>query len=336
MNLLYEKKLRTFYTDKQAIRKPVGTSRSPLKPYLLMEKLKVYQLDSYFDINTNFSPYEESDFAVAHELQYIKDFFQGIEPAASSNFLDWNPSFAESIRYTNASLYNAQKYAVENPNFITFSPTSGFHHARPSGGSAFCSFSGQVISALKLYRDENLRKKFGKPIRTAWIDMDGHFGNSIGDTYSFARDLKDAIPEEMNINPDGRGKDYLSDLSKKLDKLAGAVLKGEIQSVCFAQGADSHSSDDMGHQLNTVEWIEAHTMVYRKIFELAEQLNRPVPLTLSLFGGYRSDDYDSVLNLHIKNLSSCLEILTGQNVDFQIGDEKGSNNRKKRIIRISN
>ena len=330
----YEKRIKTFYTEKQAIKEPVGTSYSPLKPYLLMEKLKMYQLDRHLDVDGNFSPYEESDFAIAHKLDYIRDFFQGVEPAASSNYLSWNPVFANSIRYTNSSLYEAQRYALENPGSITFSPTSGFHHAGPNRGSAFCSFSGQVISALKLYRDQNLRKKYGKPICTAWIDMDGHFGNSIGDTYSFAPDLKQAIPEEFNINPEGRGRSYLNDLAKKLDHLSRAVLQGEIQSICFAQGADSHASDDLGFQLNTPEWIEAHTMVYNKILEITKELKKPIPLTLSLFGGYRSDDYDSVLNLHSKNLASCLEILAGVEVNFQIRDAEEAGRRKKRIIRF--
>ena len=57
---------------------------------------------------------------------------------------------------------------------LTFSPTSGFHHARPEGGSGFCTFSGQVIASLKIYEE--------KKLVGAYLDLDGHYGNSIEDS----------------------------------------------------------------------------------------------------------------------------------------------------------
>ncbi len=305
--LNYESKLLTFYTENQAVKKPVGLSRSPMKPYLLMEKIKDSKLSDSFAIQSTFKPFINEDFYLAHEPNFVDDFFKGIDPSASSNHLRWNKDFAESIRFTNSSLYHAQKYAVENPNSITFSPTSGFHHASPGEGRAFCTFSGQVISAVKLYRE--------KGTRTAWIDMDGHFGNSIEDSRYFVPDLNEAIPEGMNLNPKkGKGISCLESLSLGLEKITDEIKNGRIDSICYAQGADSHIWDDLRvpeSMLNTKDWISAHRMVFQTIRDLSTTLGKPIPLTLSLFGGYRENDYDSVLNLHILHLQSCLDILCG-------------------------
>ena len=320
----YNSKIYTLYTENQAIRERVGTSRSPMKPYLLMEKIGNSKLSDSFTIQSKFKPFINEDFYLAHEPNFVDDFFKGIDPSASSNYLRWNKTFAESIRYTNSSLYHAQKYAVENPNSITFSPTSGFHHAIPSEGRAFCTFSGQVISAVKLYRE--------KGIRSAWIDMDGHFGNSIEDSRYFVPDLNSAIPEGMNLNPKkGNGYTCLESLSLGLEKIAEEVKNGRIDSICYAQGADSHIWDDLRVQetmLNTEDWITAHRMVFQTIRDLSTTIGKPIPLTLSLFGGYRDDDYDSVLNLHILNLQSCLEILCGEKPKYVMEEVLA----KKRIL----
>ncbi len=327
---MYNKKVSVFYRAEQAIQNPVGFSNSPMKPFLLMNKINSMNLSSYFDIKNDFRPFTNSDFEIAHEKEYIENYFNGIQPLAGSNGLQWSSEFANSIRYTNSSLYHAQKYSLENPESICFSPTSGFHHASPQSGGGFCTFSGQVIAALKLYEDDSLKKIYGARIVTAWLDLDGHYGNSIRDTYSFAPKLKKAIPDEFNINPSGYGQDYLLDLSTKLELLKVAFLENRVHCICFAQGADSHRDDQLGSQCTTEEWIEAHEKIFTFIRDLTEVLKKPIPLTLSLFGGYRDDDYNSVLNLHLKNLVSCLQILCGQTVDLKLGEEVG-NGRKNKI-----
>lgn len=326
---MYNKKVSTFYRAEQAIQSPVGFSNSPMKPFLLMNKINSMNLSSYFDIKNEFRPFTNSDFQIAHEKEYIENYFNGIQPLAGSNGLQWSSEFANSIRYTNSSLYHAQKYSLENPGSICFSPTSGFHHATPHSGGGFCTFSGQAISALKLYEDDSLKKIYGTRIVTAWLDLDGHYGNSIRDTYSFAPKLKKAIPDEFNINPSGYGQDYLLDLSNKLELLKVAFLENRVHCICFAQGADSHRDDQLGSQCSTEEWIEAHIKIFTFIRDLAEVLKKPIPLTLSLFGGYRDDDYNSVLNLHLKNLVSCLQILCGQTVDLKLGEEVGNGKKNK-------
>ncbi len=284
-------------------------SRSPEKPRLLRKFLFDKGLYSNFNEINAWAPYTREDFLAAHETGYVDNFFAGIQPDCSSNGLEWSEQFAESVRYTNSSLYHAIKGALENPAAIALSPASGFHHARPYGGSGFCTFSGQAIASLKLYKD---KRAVG-----AYIDLDGHYGNSIEDTRQFAgADLDVAVPPGFNINPDGRHKRYIADLDSKLKTLEDKVLAGAIHYIVFCHGADSHEWDDLGSQCTTEEWFECSKMVYSMIKRIDDKLGRPFPLALALFGGYRQHDYESVLNLHAGDLVICLETLCGAAIHF--------------------
>ena len=43
---------------------------------------------------------------------------------------------------------------------------------------------------------------------------------------------------------------------------------------------------------------------------------KQIPLILILFGGYRKDDFNSVLSLHTADLVTCLNILCGGNINY--------------------
>ncbi len=303
-------KIQVFYRPEQVLREDnnYNFSKSPLKPKLLIEFLQKHGLWNYFDLHSDWQPFQKKDFLLAHTEEYVHGFFSGIRGICESNGLKWSVQFADSVRYTNASLYEAIRFAVLNPSHITFSPTSGFHHAHPHSGSGFCTFSGQVIASVKMYRE------YG--ISGAYIDLDGHFGNSIEDARSFVKDLNQAVPMGCNINPDGEGKLYLKDLQKRLSVLYEKLITQQIHYVVFPHGADSHEWDDMDGQCTTEEWLQSSNMVYTMILNASKKLGKPVPLTLTLFGGYRSDDYDSVLSLHTDDITICLNILCGSAIDY--------------------
>jgi acetoin utilization deacetylase AcuC-like enzyme len=243
------------------------------------------------------------------DLSYVEEFFSG-KGRCSSNALSWSPQFAESVRYTNASLYSAIKNAVTNPSEVSFSPTSGFHHARPSGGSGFCTFSGQVIASLKIYRELGLKG--------AYLDLDGHFGNSIEDSRYYCKDLNSAVPLDFNINPVGTDEDYLADLGRWLSRLKHAILEGKIDYVVWCHGADSHEHDQLGHQCSTEYWVGCSTLFWRWVKEIDQELGRPLPVACALFGGYRDDDYQSVLSLHTSDFVECFKELLGIDVKYTI------------------
>lgn len=302
-------KITVFYNEKQVAIKNIAEhsySKSPLKPKLLIEYLIKNGFGDNLNIVSDFDPFTPEIFKIAHTEEYINDFFSGTG-LCSTNSIPWSPELAESVTYTNSSLYNAIKYAYKNPEILTFSPTSGFHHAMPERGCGFCTFSGQVIASVKLYRELG--------IRGAYFDLDGHFGNSIEDSRGFVPDLDDAII--MNVNPEKEGLDYLVDLANNLKDLAALIKAGYINYVVWAHGADSHEWDQLGHQLSTEEWIEASQMFYSTIKNLEQDLGKSIPVILTLFGGYRDDDYESVLSLHTSDIREGLSILSEVEIPYK-------------------
>jgi acetoin utilization deacetylase AcuC-like enzyme len=298
-----DRQIHVFYRPEQVRAAESGRifSRSPLKPRLLLEFLTRYGIDSHFVRHDGWLPFGREDFLLAHTVEYVDAFFAGRQPLCESNELEWSVQFADSVRYTNASLYSAIEHAVTHPEQVRFSPTSGFHHACPDSGFGFCTFSGQVVAAVKLFRERG--------VAGAHIDLDGHFGNSIEDSRDFAPDLNEAIPCGCNINPKGKHCIYLQSLEEHLTDLEGRLVRNEVQYVVFAHGADSHEDDDLGGQCTTAEWLEASRIVYEMIHRVGGQLSRPVPPTLALFGGYRRDHYEAVLRLHAADLVECLKIV---------------------------
>ncbi len=301
--------LSTFYRPEQSITNNApDSSRSPEKPKLLLEKISEIGYDQYLLSHQDFPPLNREDFLIAHEEKYVDAFFSGEGRLARSNMLKWSKEFTDSVAYTNSSLYHSIKYSLENPSVVTFSPTSGFHHARPQMGSMFCTFSGQVIASVKLYRESG--------VSGAYVDLDAHFGNSIEDTREFCPDLNNAVLPGMNINLEGKHEQYINNLRERLDFLSSQVISGDVDYVVFCHGADSHVDDDLGGQCTTSEWLECSHIFYNWVKETDKALGRPLPLSLSLFGGYRDDDFNSVLSLHIADLVSCLNILCGREIEY--------------------
>jgi acetoin utilization deacetylase AcuC-like enzyme len=305
--------IHVFYCPEQVLASggEANFSKSPQKPGLLLEFLSQHGLDHYFVRHDGWPPFERAEFLLAHTADYVDAFFNGRQPQCSSNGLEWSEQFADSVRYTNASLRHAVQHAVMHPERVTFSPTSGFHHARPHGGGGFCTFSGQVIAAVKTFRE------FGAV--GAHIDLDGHFGNSIEDSRRFVADLDQAIPRGCNINPEGVHGYYLDSLARHLADLEGRLCRGEVHYIVLAHGADSHEDDDLGGQCTTAEWLKASDLVYSMLDRAGDRLGRPVPLTLALFGGYREDNYEAVLQLHTADLIRCLQIV-GRHQDQGLKD----------------
>ncbi len=56
--------------------------------------------------------------------------------------------------------------------------------------------------------------------------------------------------------------------------------------------------------------------VYTFVRDLEISIDRQIPLIISLFGGYRRDDFNSVLSLHTADLVTCLNILCGHQIHY--------------------
>lgn len=144
----------------------------------------------------------------------------------------------------------------------------------------------------------------------SYIDLDGHHGNSIDNSRDFIPDLDKAIsPICGNINISVRHEAYIKELKYHLSILREEILAGRVHYIVFGHGADSHEWDELANQLTTEEWIECSKLVYTLIRDLEEETGKTIPLIIFLEGGYRRDDYNSVLSLHTTDLVQCLNIL---------------------------
>jgi acetoin utilization deacetylase AcuC-like enzyme len=300
------KKIRTFYTDQQVCFDNIQNasfSKSPLKPYLLMQRIEHLGLNNLFLRTSQFEPFTKADFELAHTPLYVHNVFNG-EGNYRSNNLPWSKNLVYSLGYTNAALYEAKKHALLHPQTICFAPVSGMHHAQPNRGSGFCTFSGQVISALKLY-DE-----FG--VSGAYFDLDGHYGNSIEDSRTYCPKLNLAIPKGCNVNPSGYNESYIQSFQDGLDRVEKLILAGKIHYVVFAHGADSHADDDIGGGCDTKHWLLCAEIFAEWVNTVSKKIGKPLPVTLALFGGYRADNYNAVLDLHLSSLALIAKEICGQ------------------------
>jgi acetoin utilization deacetylase AcuC-like enzyme len=303
-------RLHTFYHPKMSVNPEnlTGYTLTPAKPRLMIEYLEKKGLMEYFLLDDNFAPMPREDFYIAHTKEMVDNFF---DKGKTSKILHikWTPEYAESVKYENASLYHAIRYAVQHPEEVCFSPSSAFHHANPTRSALFCAFSGQVIASMKVYYE------FG--LCGSYIDLDGHYGNSIDNSRDFVSDIDKAIsPVCGNINIIARHQVYMEELKANLKILRKEIIEDRVHYVVFCHGADSHEWDELASQLSTEEWVECSRLVYTFIRDLQEETHKQIPLILTLFGGYRRDDYNSVLSLHTTDLFTCLNILCGHSINY--------------------
>jgi acetoin utilization deacetylase AcuC-like enzyme len=281
---------------------------NPAKPRLIMEYLERKGLIDNFSMVGDFPPLSREDYYLAHTKEMVDNFF---DRGKTSRILGvkWTPEYARATTYEGASLYQAIRYAVQNPEEVCFSPSGAFHHVNPTRGALFCPFSGQVIASIKVYQE------FG--LCGAYIDLDGHYGNSIDNSRDFVTDIDKAIsPVCGNINIMAYHQKYMEELKSNLAVLREEIIGNRVNYVVFGHGADSHEWDELASQLSTEEWIECSRLVYSMIRETEAVTGKQIPLILFLLGGYRKDDYISVLSLHTADLVTCLNILCGREIDY--------------------
>jgi acetoin utilization deacetylase AcuC-like enzyme len=275
--------------------------------------LKSNHLDKYFPIESQWNPFRKKDLEIAHTKEYIDGFFKGEQPYSTSSGLAWSKEFAESVKYTSASFYHSILNSLKGQ--ICFSPTSGFHHASPELGGGYCTFSGQVIASVKLYQEFK--------VSGGYIDMDEHFGNSIEDSREFVTDLNKAVPLEANVNPVASGKKYINDFELKFDLILKMIQDKKIHYIVLCSGADSLIDDDLGGSVNLDEWLFIKKTIYSELRKLDKGENK-FPTSICLFGGYREDHYESVLDAHIQDLLLCLEIRYGIKTQYSSVYQKKS------------
>lgn len=308
-----KRKMVAYYTPKMVLQENMSysTSKSPLKPKLVVSEMKGVA-NEYFMIQPKFSPFTKDDFRIAHTQHWVDEVFHYNKPGQMlQSMIPWSEELVTTLTYTSSSLYHAIRHSIDNPLNIALAPVSGFHHSMPNNGKGYCTFSGQVIASVKLYREQG--------VKGCYLDLDGHFGNSIEDSRYYVSDLNDAVPKGFNFNPKQRGAAYVEELRCYLfTNLLSALKSGEIDYVVWCHGADSNISDDFGGQVNTIQWLECSAIFWDWVNTASEILGRPIPVSTALFGGYREDSYDSVISLHVADLLMGINVVLGSRIPYTI------------------
>lgn len=307
MSALYEPRVTIMFRPEIVAPIHQGYSRSPCKPALWMQHVRQTPLAEHLDTQADFEPITATALASAHTRDYVSAFLTGKPRAlAESSGNGWSAGYRDSVLAKVGALLAATEHAVTRPERIVVCPTSGDHHARPNAGGGFCPIAGQVIAGLELFRSRG--------IATAWIDTDEHYGNAIPDAAAVCPEVRRAIP--FNINPTGSGTDYLASLEQGLARVEHAIVTGSVGLVCVGHGADSHEWDELGGSVTTAQWLETAQRTYAMVARASERLQRPVPLVTSFFGGYRNDDYASVLELHVADVAIARDVLAKTRTPF--------------------
>ena len=282
------------------------------KPKMLLSKIVKKKLAGHFVIRKKWEPFQAKDFYIAHSKEYVDAFFQGKELLCSTNGVPWSSHFVESVRYMNSSLYSAILYAIQNPGEVTICPTGGFVRATPEYGNQFCTFSGQVIAALKLMN--SLGKK------GSFIDLVSFSSSAIPQSrkYFFDNQVDNAIHSESHICPNGEHEDFLKELAESLEILEKNILEKKVDYLLLTHGADAHEWDDFGSKCTTEEWLKSSAMVLEMVKSVNQKLDSPLPLILCLEGGFRWDSYSNVIELFLADICQALDILFEKKINYKI------------------
>jgi acetoin utilization deacetylase AcuC-like enzyme len=305
-------RIHCYYNEKQVCESndSMNYSKSPSKPKRMMKFLAEQDLLEHFEVNSEFELLKYEDLVLAHTEEYVNQFLQGTGNCESNNLM-WSEEFRDSVLFNMSSFYAAIRNSIEKSEVISFSPSSGFHHALPDQGKGSCTFSGQVISSVKIFKELGLAG--------CYLDLDGHFGNSIEDSRSYVNCLDEAIPRGFNFNPCLTNADYFLQLqSFLLNMLEPAILNKKIHYVIWCHGADSHIEDQLGYQCTTEVWLRCSDFFWQWVKSIDIKIGRCLPVSCALFGGYRDDDLKSVLSLHMGDLVSCLNHTLQKNVSYLV------------------
>ena len=262
--------MHIFYTDRQNAPHNDSFSPSAGKPKLFIDRIR----DKYpVTIHSEWQPFERSDFYLAHDPAYVDAILDGQK---SNGFGNTSPEIAQTLYYTNASLYHAARFALEH-KCITLSPSSGFHHASYRSCFGYCTFNGLMITAIKLQQEQSLKS-------IGIIDFDAHYGNGTDD-----------IIQRLGISYiKHKGTEHLLGSQQKFQAstLEELLLHfKDCQLLLYQAGADPHIDDPLGGYMSTEELSMRDAMVFH--FAKVQR----IPLAWNLAGGYQKP-IEKVLDLH--------------------------------------
>lgn len=229
------------------------------------------------------------DLCRVHDCAFVEDVLGLRRP---NGFGSVSESVARSLPYTSGACITSAKIALREG--VSASLTSGFHHAGPNGGRAFCTFNGLMVAAAQLLHEERVR-------RVAIVDCDYHYGDG-------TQAIIDAYGLGGQIDHLSFGKSYRKphQADAYLDEVIGLRARFREQRpdiILYQAGADTHVDDPLGGLLTTEQMRRRD----REVFDLARALQ--IPVTWNLAGGYQVEPDGSiprVVELHLNTFEEAL------------------------------
>jgi acetoin utilization deacetylase AcuC-like enzyme len=240
-------------------------------------------------------PISIKDICLAHEENFVRSVLAG---QLENGFENRSLEIADTLRYTNGSMRDAAKRAIEN-GIAAASPTSGFHHAHWEIASGFCTFNGLMITAQWLLKN-------GHAKRVGIIDCDYHYGNGT-----------DHIIGKLNISSQikhftaGRSFHYTDQSVAFFETLHNTVkFMQDCDVVLYQAGADPHIDDPLGGFLTTEQMYQRDLLVF------TECRQHNIPVAWNLAGGYQQHDdgstnWDALTEIHTNTLKACWQAMSG-------------------------
>lgn len=232
-----------------------------------------------------FDPVTQQQLCQVHS----KAFVEGVASGEIKNgFGNTSPEVYQSLLHTNGSMVAAALHVLEHGG-LAVSPTSGFHHARRTAASGFCTFNGLIVTAMEVINKI-------PDARILIVDMDAHDGDGtrslIGDHSLHKHILHITSGQDYETPAEAMKCCDIMYLIDRCQKKWG----DSPHIILFQAGADIWEFDDLGAGILSAEQMQKRDF---KIFKLAQEW--PVPIVTNLAGGYSRDSNGSiepVLKLH--------------------------------------
>ncbi len=279
--------MRVFYDKRQSVPGQVSFSPSAGKPTQVLESWR--KLGIPF-CEQSFAPLTADDIALAHAREYV----DGVLSCTQMNgYENRSPEIASALPWVAGSMVAAALHSFMTKE-VSFSPTSGAHHACYASGGDFCTFNFLVIAAI-------LAQRAGAG-RIGILDLDYHYGNGTDDI--LAR-LDLTYVRHYSLGGDQDAKSAAAE--RWLKRLPGVVGEfSDVDLIIYNAGVDSHIDDPLGGNLTTEQMARRDRIVFEVIREIG------VPVCTSLAGGYQSardGSIDPVLRLHDTTFVSAWEMI---------------------------
>jgi acetoin utilization deacetylase AcuC-like enzyme len=266
---------KVFYDERQNVTVNDSLSPSAEKPAKAVESWK--KLGIPFSIST-FEPLTIDEICLAHDRGFVESVLSLETP---NGFGNCNPQVAEALPWVCGSMVASALHSYRSKE-LSFSPTSGAHHACYAHGICFCTFNFLAIAAIRVHQEG--------AVNVGILDLDNHHGNG---TENIMKRLDLSYIRHYSFGNEclqrGQVEAWLARLPDIVRGFAGVDL------LIVNAGVDPHISDPLGGLMTTRQMALRDSMVFRT----AAELNLPV--SVSLAGGYQMDEdgnIDAVLQLH--------------------------------------